>query len=383
MDEFEDLMLAAIKKVQDIGKRADSESVPLYVEKQYGLARTATFLQLESMIANNRISNIQYRGKPSLSLLKDSGRCEKERKLSNDAERLSECREELQEMASRHCSSSKENGEELQEMASRHCSSSKENSNEGNGEEIGNSESEASTSSGESADGSGDEYEECTLELIINHKILTEKKIIKIDEKRLVRRLELIEKKVNEFEGRLNSQRNGNEKPKMNDKEKLTDLQNRMTLLEKENRILQDENFGLRLENLELRGMFTDGLNAKQDKDPASIQLSQLHSNSDFDLKEKSQRKFDFIGNRLQSRSQPDENAWTFPKTSARVQKPVSKSFLTKNRYSILNIWKKKAKSQETPRLLTLGRKRVKKIKFPRENGPKSNFFKESYYHSG
>ena len=33
VDEFEDLILAAIKKVQDIGKRADFESVPVYVEK--------------------------------------------------------------------------------------------------------------------------------------------------------------------------------------------------------------------------------------------------------------------------------------------------------------------------------------------------------------
>ena len=66
---------------------------------------------------------------------------------------------------------------------------------------------------------------------------------------------------MNEFEGRLNSKRNENEN------EKLTDLQNR---------ILQDETFGLRLENLELRSMFTDGLNAKQDKDTASIQLSQF-----------------------------------------------------------------------------------------------------------
>ena len=130
---------------------------------------------------------------------------------------------------------------------------------------------------------------------------------------------------MNEFDGRLNSKRNENEneKPEMNDKEKLTDLQNRMTMLEKENRILQDENFGLRLENLELRSMFTDGLNAKQDKDTASIQLSQFHSNSDFNLKEKSKRKVEFTGNSLQSRLQPDENVWTFPKTSAKIQKPV------------------------------------------------------------
>ena len=80
------MILAAIKKVQDIGKRADFESVPAYVEKHHGLARTATFQQLESMIANNKISNIKYRGKPSLRLLKDSGLSKKERKLSNDEE---------------------------------------------------------------------------------------------------------------------------------------------------------------------------------------------------------------------------------------------------------------------------------------------------------
>ena len=356
VDEFEDLILAAIKKVQNIGKRADFESVPVYLEKHHGLARTATFQQLESMIANNKISNINYRGKPSLRLLKDSGLSEKERKLSNDEERLSECREELQEMASRH------------------CSSSKETSNEGNDEEIGNSESEASTSSGESADGSEDEYEECTVEPIIKHKVLTEKKIKKIDEIQLVRRLELIEKKVNEFEGRLNSKRNENEneKPEMNDKEKLTDLQNRMTMLEKENRILQDENFGLRLENLELRSMFTDGLNAKQDKDTASIQLSQFHSNSDFNLKEKSKRKVELTGNSLQSRLQPDENVWTFPKTSAKIQKPVSKSFLTKNRYSMLNNLEEESEKTRDSKTFNFGEKKEsKKSNFQEKTVPR------------
>ena len=111
----------------------------------------------------------------------------------------------------------------------------------------------------------------------------------------------------------------------MYDKEKPTDLQNRMIMLEKENRILHDENFGLRLKNLELRSMFTDGLNAKQDKNTASFQLSQLHSISEFSLKEKSNRKVGFTRNQLQSGLQPDGNVWTIPKTSAKLKNQCQK----------------------------------------------------------
>ena len=57
------------------------------------------------MIAKNKIWSIHYRGKPLLRIPKHSERSENERKISNDEECLSECRQELQEMASRHCSS--------------------------------------------------------------------------------------------------------------------------------------------------------------------------------------------------------------------------------------------------------------------------------------
>ena len=65
-------------------------------------------------------------------------------------------------------------------MASRHCRFSKEISNEGNDEETDNSDSEANTGSGDSADGSKDEYEEGILEPTVNHKIIRQKKIKKI-----------------------------------------------------------------------------------------------------------------------------------------------------------------------------------------------------------
>ena len=89
-------MITAIKKIQEVGKRADFDSVPVPVEKQHSLARTVTFQHLESMIAKNTISSIHYRGKPSLHIPKHSERSEKERKMSNDEEHLSEFREELE-----------------------------------------------------------------------------------------------------------------------------------------------------------------------------------------------------------------------------------------------------------------------------------------------
>ena len=41
--EIEDLITAAIRKIQVAGKRADFESVPAHIEKQHGLAKTVTF----------------------------------------------------------------------------------------------------------------------------------------------------------------------------------------------------------------------------------------------------------------------------------------------------------------------------------------------------
>ena len=74
--------------------------------------------------------------------------------------------------------------------------------------------------------------------------------------------------------------------------------------------ILQDENFGLRLENLELRS-----------------------------LKEENERKVDT----MKARSQHDGKFWAFPKTHAKIQRPESKSFLTKNHYSMLNTFKEES----------------------------------------
>ncbi len=62
VDEVESLLFAAFKKLHDIGKRADFKSVSGFVEKHHGLAKVVAFQHLESMIAANQISNIQYQG---------------------------------------------------------------------------------------------------------------------------------------------------------------------------------------------------------------------------------------------------------------------------------------------------------------------------------
>ena len=114
--------------------------------------------------------------------------------------------------------------------------------------------------------------------------------------------------------------------------------------------------------------MFTDGLNAKQDKNTASFQLSQLHSNSDFCLKEKSNRKVGFTRNQLQSGLQPDGNVWTFPKTIAKTQKPVLKGFLTKNRYSMLNVLEEESEKPRDSKTFSFGEKKESKKPTFQEN---------------
>ncbi len=107
----------------------------------------------------------------------------------------------------------------------------KGNSSEGNGEETRERESEESSSSGESEDESEDEYEEYILEPKDNNRILTENKT-KQKTTGIVRRLEQMEKKLHEFEGRLLGHRIESEKPEI---DKKTDLQNRINTLEKDN----------------------------------------------------------------------------------------------------------------------------------------------------
>eukprot|EP00112_Aurelia_sp_Birch-Aquarium-sp1_P011987 Seg2516.3 transcript_id=Seg2516.3/GoldUCD/mRNA.D3Y31 product="hypothetical protein" protein_id=Seg2516.3/GoldUCD/D3Y31 len=228
-DEIEVLILAAIKKIQESGKRADFESVPVYVEKHNGLARAETFQQLESMIANEKISNIHYRGKPSLRLPKDSERSEKERKVLNDEERLSECREKLQEMASRHCSSSRENSNEKSSDESADesedtCNSSNSNQRIHGQRVLNPNEKEKDTFHDESKHQSQGVWGDWAVDY----------------------RLALLERKVDQLTIRFDSGQPATTA--------IDEVKNRVVVLKNEKMKLVDENIALKIENAELKG---------------------------------------------------------------------------------------------------------------------------------
>ena len=202
--EIEELITAAIKKIQDGGKRADFENVPLHVEKQHGLARAVTFQNLENMIANNKISSINYRGKPSLRIPKSTEPCEKERKISNDEERLSECREELQEMASRHCSSSMENPNEGSDWANS-GSKSESSSNESEGESEDASKLGGSCNSRQSIHGQSDVFPNDRAGEAFGEEGEKQFQDLWGDERAVYYRLAMLERKLDELTIRVNS----------------------------------------------------------------------------------------------------------------------------------------------------------------------------------
>ena len=243
--EIEDLITEAIRKIQVAGKRADFESVPAHIEKQHGLAKTVTFQNLESMIANNKISSINYRGKPSLRIPKFSEHSGKERKISNDEERLSECREELQEMASRHCSSSMENPNEGN-VGANSSSASESSSYEGEDENEDASMLGDSCKLRQSIHGQSDVFPNDRVGEIFDDEGEQRCQDLWGDERAVDYRLAMLERKLDDLTLRVNSGQPATTA--------IDEVKNRVVVLENEKMKLLDENTALKIENAELKG---------------------------------------------------------------------------------------------------------------------------------
>ena len=114
-EEVEQLILEAIRKIQENKQRADVNSVCKTLSKKYGLDDSTTTLQLTMMIATGQIQSVKHGGAESLRLSetqvqkktkKDSFENKNEenlRKISDDETRLEECRAELREGAEPEC----------------------------------------------------------------------------------------------------------------------------------------------------------------------------------------------------------------------------------------------------------------------------------------
>ena len=97
-DEVEELIVDTIQRIQGKKKRANSVSVCNYLSKTYGLSDSTTSLQLTMMLAERKIEDTRTGGEESLRVCKEN-ELEKQkgtvRKISDDEEKITECREEL------------------------------------------------------------------------------------------------------------------------------------------------------------------------------------------------------------------------------------------------------------------------------------------------
>ena len=64
--ETEAIVLAEIRKLRVKGKRADSESVAASIQKNHGLARSTTILQIKYLIACGKLVWAYHGGKESM-----------------------------------------------------------------------------------------------------------------------------------------------------------------------------------------------------------------------------------------------------------------------------------------------------------------------------
>ena len=67
-EEVEQLILEAIRKIQENKQRADANSVCKTLSKKYGLDDCTTTLQLTMMIATEQIQSVKHGGAESLRL---------------------------------------------------------------------------------------------------------------------------------------------------------------------------------------------------------------------------------------------------------------------------------------------------------------------------
>ncbi len=125
-EEVEQLVLDAIRKIQENKQRADVNSVCKTLSKKHGLDDSTTSLQITMMIATGQVQTVKRGGAESLRVCetqvpkrtkKDkigNENEEKFRKISDDEARLAECRAELQDAASPEDVGRREKGEDRQ-----------------------------------------------------------------------------------------------------------------------------------------------------------------------------------------------------------------------------------------------------------------------------
>ena len=118
-EDIEEMISNEIASIHERMHRADTTSVCRSLFRAHGLSETTVALQLNYMIATGKVSKGLYRGKENLELRDENKEIEftesKKSKMSDDEEKLIECRSRILEEASRHKDTADESNDEKNE----------------------------------------------------------------------------------------------------------------------------------------------------------------------------------------------------------------------------------------------------------------------------
>ena len=253
-EETDQLILDTIRKIQRSKKRAYSELVFKKLSKQCGLDESPAMLQLTSMMATGKLKMSQrkrdleslriYEAKVNLHVesQEENG---KGRMLSNDEDKIIECRNELQAVAEA----------EQEKLVSSEKGKSCDSDMESNSDNDSDMESDSDTESIQSGNAESALFSENMKE-----------------------RVGILERQISDILHRLDNQDSEKKDARQIIYKDFQEMLAKIWLLEKENRAFFDENLALNLENSEIREIFMKSVHENNDKKKDISQLNQKNA---------------------------------------------------------------------------------------------------------
>ena len=317
--EIEDIIVSEIRRLQATNKRADFSSVSHAAESKHGLAKSVSISHMKRMITKNIIKVVMRGGAESFRFVEKEQSIENKndenpkRKVSDDEEKISECREGLIKEAATFATNEYAQIKQQQkvEKSSRVSNKNEEDSfsecreslvqEEEKPEHIQNTKEHRG--SGREDDLSISSDVSCDDVLEYADAIWGGATRCDVVNDTTSRRLDEIERKVNEIVSRINDA--DQDKRRDDEGKRFEEMLIRLGKLEGENRILKDENIALKLENCDLRNELSEKSNLQQ------------------------KAKYENVPAK--------EDPWKFPNTIARPRNQTAVSFVSSNRFSPLD----------------------------------------------
>ena len=252
-EELEEIILDRIRKIQKNNHRADSNVVCKGLSKAHGLDEKAIMMSLNYMLHTEKVRKTYPRGKESLRIVEKETANEAETiEEAQNEEKLKKCRAELIEVASLHDSQQTDENEENE--------GNEENDDQDENVSEYSDESNSKISDDEISDESESEnLESSKKEEIHRVKFLDFGKTFgtrgTLTDGDILRRIGAIEKRIDQIVFNQNKEKIDIKKTGKTDESYFEGeiFFQRISVLERENKSLQDENKVLKMENEKLK----------------------------------------------------------------------------------------------------------------------------------